>query len=56
MLVGMLDAATGNRLSEGYLDEGVDVRVNRFVVDSDVTVIVGPVLPHEVVGFSGGDN
>ena len=31
------------------------VRVNRLVVDSDVTVIVGPVLPHEVIGFSGGN-
>ena len=31
------------------------MRVNRLVVDSDVTIIVGPVLPHEVVGFSGGE-
>src|SRR4029077_2324352 len=34
---------------------GVEVRVNRAVVDHDVTLIVGPVLPHEVVGFSGGN-
>jgi nickel-dependent lactate racemase len=37
------------------LDTGVDVRVNRAVVDHDVALIVGPVLPHEVVGFSGGN-
>jgi nickel-dependent lactate racemase len=43
------------RLSGGLLAEEVDVRVNRLVVESDVTVIVGPVLPHEVVGFSGGN-
>ena len=53
--VGALDAATVHRLSEGRLHEAVDVRVNRLVVESDVTVIVGPVLPHEVVGFSGGE-
>jgi lactate racemase len=53
--VGELDAETVRRLSRGMLDEGVEVRVNRLVVDSDVTVIVGPVLPHEVVGFSGGE-
>lgn len=53
--VGELDAATVRSLSHGLLDEPVDVRVNRLVVDSDVTVIVGPVLPHEVVGYSGGD-
>lgn len=53
--VGTLDAATVGRLSAGRLDEAVAVRVNRLVVESDVTIIVGPVLPHEVVGFSGGE-
>ena len=33
----------------------VDVRINRAVVEHDVTLIVGPVFPHEVVGFSGGN-
>ncbi len=53
--VGRLDAATVRELSNGALDESVEIRVNRLVVESDVTVIVGPVLPHEVVGFSGGE-
>jgi nickel-dependent lactate racemase len=53
--VGRLDRSTVARLSEGRLDEDVDVRINRLVVDSDVTLIVGPVMPHEVVGFSGGN-
>ncbi|MBL8774996.1 MAG: DUF2088 domain-containing protein [Acidimicrobiales bacterium] len=53
--VGVLDAATVRRLSDGRLDESVAVRVNRLVVESDVTLVVGPVLPHEVVGFSGGE-
>ena len=53
--VGTLDAGLVDRLSGGRLSQEVPVRVNRLVVESDVTVIVGPVLPHEVVGFSGGD-
>ena len=53
--VGTLDAEDVARLSGGRLAEEVEVRVNRLVVESDVTVIVGPVLPHEVVGFSGGN-
>jgi nickel-dependent lactate racemase len=53
--VGELGADSVRRLSDGWLDEAVEVRVNRSVVDSDVTIIVGPVLPHEVVGFSGGE-
>ena len=43
------------QLSGGRLDEAIEVRINRLVVESDVTLIVGPVLPHEVIGFSGGN-
>ena len=43
----------------GELSEGGSprspVRVNRPVVEDDVAIIVGPVLPHEVIGFSGGN-
>ena len=42
-------------LSEGRLHEGVDVRINRAVVEHDLALVVGPVFPHEVVGFSGGN-
>jgi nickel-dependent lactate racemase len=31
------------------------VRINRAVLEHDVTVIISPVFPHEVVGFSGGN-
>jgi nickel-dependent lactate racemase len=53
--VGTLQAEAVGRLSGGRLREAVDVRINRLVTESDVTVIIGPVLPHEVVGFSGGN-
>jgi nickel-dependent lactate racemase len=36
-------------------DMQVDVRVNRRVAEADVAIVVGPVFPHEVVGFSGGN-
>ena len=42
-------------LTGGRLAEPVDVRVNRLVVEHDVVLIAGPVFPHEVVGFSGGN-
>jgi nickel-dependent lactate racemase len=32
----------------------IDVRINRMVLKHDHVLIVGPVFPHEVVGFSGG--
>src|SRR5438552_589772 len=31
------------------------VAVNRLILDYDQIIIVGPVFPHEVVGFSGGN-
>ncbi|MGH3446328.1 MAG: lactate racemase domain-containing protein, partial [Nocardioidaceae bacterium] len=52
--VGRIDGERIAELSGGLLREGVDVRVNRAVIDHDVTLTVGPVFPHEVVGFSGG--
>jgi nickel-dependent lactate racemase len=33
----------------------VPVLLNRAVVEHDVALVVGPVLPHEVVGISGGN-
>ena len=33
----------------------VEVRINRLVFDYDQLIIIGPVFPHEVVGFSGGN-
>jgi nickel-dependent lactate racemase len=53
--VGTIPGEELAELSGGRLSEPVEVRLNRAVVDSDVTLVVGPVFPHEVVGFSGGN-
>jgi nickel-dependent lactate racemase len=53
--VGTIPAERIAELSDGMLRQGADVRINRAVVEHDVTLIVGPVFPHEVVGFSGGN-
>jgi nickel-dependent lactate racemase len=53
--LGVIPEARVAELSGGLLSESVDVRLNRAVVDHDVALVVGPVFPHEVVGFSGGN-
>ena len=53
--VGTITGERISELSEGRLDQPVDVRLNRHVVEHDVALVVGPVFPHEVVGFSGGN-
>jgi lactate racemase len=42
-------------LSEGLMNVDVPVRLNRLVLEYDHILICGPVFPHEVVGFSGGN-
>ena len=53
--LGSIDAATIRDLSQGLMAAPVDVRLNRAVVEHDVSLVLGPVFPHEVVGFSGGN-
>jgi nickel-dependent lactate racemase len=53
--LGTISAARVGEISGGLLREEVPVRLNRAVVEHDVALVVGPVFPHEVVGFSGGN-
>lgn len=53
--VGRIGAERLRELSQGRLAQDVDIRLNRAVVDHDVALVIGPVFPHEVVGFSGGN-
>src|SRR5436190_7216594 len=53
--IGVIPADEISRLSNGLFAMEVPVGVNRMVFDYDQIIIVGPVFPHEVVGFSGGN-
>ena len=52
--IGYLPAADVDALSGGLLKEEIAIEVNRQIYEYDLIVIMGPVFPHEVVGFSGG--
>ncbi len=53
--LGSIPAAEIHALSGGLFAMDVPVLINRRVFDYDQLIIVGPVFPHEVVGFSGGN-
>lgn len=53
--IGAIHAEEIDKLSGGLFAMDVPVRVNRLVYDYDQVIIIGPVFPHEVVGFSGGN-
>jgi nickel-dependent lactate racemase len=53
--IGVIPAEEIHELSGGLFSMDVPVEVNRRVFEYDRILIVGPVFPHEVVGFSGGN-
>ena len=52
--IGEISPEKMQEISIGALDRRVPILINRHVVESDLVLIIGPVFPHEVVGFSGG--
>jgi lactate racemase len=52
--LGVIPRAETSALSGGLLADDVAVTLNQMVADYDLVLIVGPVFPHEVAGFSGG--
>jgi nickel-dependent lactate racemase len=53
--LGVIPADEIHALSSGLFSMDVEVKINRLLFDYDKIIIVGPVFPHEVVGFSGGN-
>ena len=55
MSLGDLPCPEAAELSRGTLPDRVPVTINARVRDYDLLLVLGPVFPHEVVGFSGGN-
>src|SRR5262249_58520224 len=54
-VLGTIPADEIATLTGGLLNEAVPVRMNKLILDYDWLLICGPVFPHEVAGFSGGN-
>ena len=53
--IGSITSSDIETLSGGLMNQSVPVRLNRLIFAYDQLIICGPVFPHEVVGFSGGN-
>jgi nickel-dependent lactate racemase len=53
--LGVLTARETSEISQGLLSLDGPVRINSRIRDYDMLLVLGPVFPHEVVGFSGGN-
>ncbi len=52
--IGKISAEEIEEISDGLFSEDVDIAINKLIFDYDEFFILGPVFPHEVVGYSGG--
>ena len=52
--IGRITADEIEQISGGLFREEVDIAINKLIFEYDEFFILGPVFPHEVVGFSGG--
>jgi nickel-dependent lactate racemase len=53
--LGVIPASEIAAITGGLMSQEVPVKLNRLILDYDHIIICGPVFPHEVVGFSGGN-
>lgn len=53
--IGTIPASDILRITDGLMSQDVPVKLNKLIFDYDQLIICGPVFPHEVVGFSGGN-
>ena len=53
--LGIISEEETNSLTSGMLRAELPVRFNRRVLDYDMIIVLGPVAPHELAGFSGGN-
>lgn len=54
-VIGEISSEKVIELSSGKVSDPIKVEINKRVFDYDNLLIIGPVFPHEVVGFSGGN-
>ena len=53
--IGVIPTAEIREITGGLMAQDVPVKLNKLIFDYDHLIICGPVFPHEVVGFSGGN-
>jgi len=53
--IGTIKSDEIKEISKGLMEDEVEVKINKIIYDYDQLVVIGPVFPHEVVGFSGGN-
>lgn len=51
--IGTISASDMAEISEGSFQEQSEISLNKMIFDYDAVLVIGPVFPHEIAGFSG---
>ncbi len=51
--IGSIGKREMGELTDGLIFESSDILINKIIYDYDIIIVVGPVFPHSIVGFSG---
>lgn len=55
MGIGTISSSEVEKITQGMMKRKVDITLNKLVFNYDKLIVLGPVFPHEIVGFSGGN-
>jgi nickel-dependent lactate racemase len=53
--LGTIEADEVDSITDGIIKEEIKITINKMIFKYDYLMVLGPVFPHEVVGFSGGN-
>jgi nickel-dependent lactate racemase len=54
-IIGTISGEEISRLTEGVFAEPITITINKKVLEYDHVLLVTPVVPHETMGFAGGN-
>ncbi len=53
--IGTISASEMSELSQRLFNDSVEVTINKHIFEYDQLILISPVVPHETVGFAGGN-
>jgi nickel-dependent lactate racemase len=53
--LGKLSGREVSAITDGLFDQELNITINRRAVEADHILIISPVVPHETMGFAGGN-
>ncbi|MCY4000516.1 MAG: lactate racemase domain-containing protein [Bacteroidetes bacterium] len=53
--LAVISAEEVSHITDGLIERPLPVTINQKILEYDTAIVCGPVFPHEVVGFSGGN-